>query len=104
MNIHTNDEIKLLWRMGDVALGNQFGSAVLECEVERIDPMDVAKKIVEWCKKNERFPKRKNIRKNNKDEFTQDEIDKSAMKLFHASITYLSVIFFAVGLDALILH
>jgi protoheme IX farnesyltransferase len=36
--------------------------------------------------------------------FTQDEIDKSAMKLFHASITYLSVIFFAVGLDALILH
>jgi protoheme IX farnesyltransferase len=37
-------------------------------------------------------------------EFTQDEIDKSAMKLFHASITYLSVIFFAVGLDALILH
>lgn len=74
MNIHTNDEIKLLWRMGDVALGNQFGSAVLECEVERIDPMDVAKKIVEWCKKNERFPKRKNIRKNNKDEFTQDEI------------------------------
>ena len=34
----------------------------------------------------------------------KDEIDKSAMKLFHASITYLSVIFFAVGLDALILH
>ena len=74
MNIHTNDEIKLIWRMDNVALGEQFGSGVLECEVERIDPMDVAKKIVEWCKKNERFPKRKNIRKNNKDEFTQDEI------------------------------
>ena len=74
MNIHTNDEIKLLWKMGDVMLGEQFGSGVLECEVERIDPMDVAKKIIKWCKKNERFPKRKNIRKNNKDEFTQDEI------------------------------
>jgi superfamily II DNA or RNA helicase/ribosome modulation factor len=74
MNIHTNDEIKLLWRMGDVALGEQFGSGVLECEVERIDPMDVAKKIVGWCKKNERLPKRKNIRKKNKDDFTQDEI------------------------------
>ena len=37
MNIHTNDEIKLLWRMGDVVLGEQFGSGVLECEVERMD-------------------------------------------------------------------
>ena len=37
MNIHTNDEIKLIWKIGDVALGNQFGSAVLECEVERLD-------------------------------------------------------------------
>lgn len=34
----------------------------------------------------------------------QTSIDKFAMKLFHGSITYLSVIFFAVGLDALILH
>lgn len=33
----------------------------------------------------------------------QKETDKSAMKLFHGSITYLSIIFFAVGLDALIL-
>jgi superfamily II DNA or RNA helicase len=37
MNIHTNDEIKLLWRIGDVALGEQFGSGVLECQVERVD-------------------------------------------------------------------
>ena len=37
MNIHTNDEIKLLWKMGDVMLGEQFGSGVLECEVERMD-------------------------------------------------------------------
>ena len=74
MNIHTNDEIKLLWRMGDVVLGEQFGSGVLECQVERIDPMDVAKKILDWCKKNERFPKSKNVRKHNKNEFTQDEI------------------------------
>jgi len=37
MNIHTNDEIKLLWKMGDVMLGEQFGSGVLECEVERMN-------------------------------------------------------------------
>ncbi len=37
LNIHTNDEIKLLWKMGDVVLGEQFGSAVLECQVERTD-------------------------------------------------------------------
>ena len=40
MNIHTNDEIKLLWRMGDVVLGEQFGSAVLECEMERVDTIE----------------------------------------------------------------
>jgi superfamily II DNA or RNA helicase len=40
MNIHTNDEIKLLWRMGDVTLGDQFGSAVLECEVEQMDTVE----------------------------------------------------------------
>ena len=58
MNIHTNDEIKLLWKIGDIALGDQFGSAVLECEVERLDPMDVAKKIVEWSRENDnRLPK-----------------------------------------------
>ncbi len=34
----------------------------------------------------------------------QKMIDKAAMKLFHGSITYLSVIFFAIGLDALILQ
>lgn len=33
-----------------------------------------------------------------------NEIDKLAMKLFHGSISYLAIIFFAVGLDALILH
>ena len=36
-------------------------------------------------------------------EISQEQTDKSAMKLFHGSITYLSIIFFAVGLDALLL-
>jgi superfamily II DNA or RNA helicase len=40
MNIHTNDEIKLLWRMDNVKLGNQFGSGVLECQVERMDTVE----------------------------------------------------------------
>ena len=37
MNIHINDEIKLLWKIGDITLREKFGSGVLECEVERID-------------------------------------------------------------------
>lgn len=55
MNIHTNDEIKLLWRMGDVALGEQFGSGVLECQVERIDPMDIAIGIVERANERKKY-------------------------------------------------
>jgi hypothetical protein len=43
MNIHTNDEIKLLWKIGDVALGEQFGSGVLECQVERLDSAELWK-------------------------------------------------------------
>lgn len=51
MNIHTNDEIKLLWRMGDVALGDQFGTAVLECQVERLDTDENWKeKLIECAK------------------------------------------------------
>jgi superfamily II DNA or RNA helicase len=61
MNIHTNDEIKLLWRMGDVALGEQFGSGVLECEVERVDNDELWKenhmKMCEFMDENGRAPK-----------------------------------------------
>ena len=60
MNIHTNDEIKLLWKMGDVALGEQFGSGVLECEVERLDTVENWKenhhKMCEFIDKNGRVP------------------------------------------------
>jgi len=55
LNIHTNDEIKLLWRMEDVLLGEQFRSAVLECEVERTDPMDVAIGIVERANERKKY-------------------------------------------------
>jgi hypothetical protein len=49
MNIHTNDEIKLLWRMGDVVLGEQFGSGVLECQVERVDNDELWKEKLIEC-------------------------------------------------------
>ena len=55
MSIHTNDEIKLRWKIGDVALGEQFGSAILECEVERIDPMDIAIGIVERANERKKY-------------------------------------------------
>jgi phage pi2 protein 07 len=61
MNIHTNDEIKLLWRMGDVVLGEQFGSGVLECEVERMDNDEVWKenhqKMCEFIDEKGRAPR-----------------------------------------------
>ena len=49
MNIHTNDEIKLTWKMGDVMLGEQFGSGVLECEVERLDTVENWKTTLIEC-------------------------------------------------------
>jgi superfamily II DNA or RNA helicase len=49
MNIHTNDEIKLLWKMGDVAIGEQFGSGVLECKVERLDAIENWKTTLIEC-------------------------------------------------------
>lgn len=61
MNIHTNDEIKLLWRMGDVVLGEQFGSGVLECQVERVDNDELWKenhqKMCEFIDENGRAPR-----------------------------------------------
>ena len=61
MNIHTNDEIKLLWRMGDVILGEQFGSAVLECLVERLDNdenwKETHEKMCEFIDENGRAPR-----------------------------------------------
>ena len=49
LNIHTNDEIKLLWRMEDLALGEQFRSAVLECDVERLDTVENWKEKLIEC-------------------------------------------------------
>ena len=60
MNIHTNDEIKLIWKIGDVMLGEQFGSGVLECEVERMDKdelwMENHQKMCEFIDENGRAP------------------------------------------------
>ena len=60
MNIHTNDEIKLLWRMGDVAIGEQFGSGVMECQVERLDSAERWKenhrKMCEFIYDNRKVP------------------------------------------------
>jgi hypothetical protein len=60
LNIHTNDEIRLLWRMEDVLLGEQFRSAVLECEVERLDTVEMWKenhqKMCEFIDENGRAP------------------------------------------------
>jgi superfamily II DNA or RNA helicase len=65
MNIHTNDEIKLLWRIGDVALGEQFGSGVLECQVERLDTVELWKenhhKMCEFIDEKGRVPNKRSM-------------------------------------------
>jgi superfamily II DNA or RNA helicase len=63
MNIHTNDEIKLIWKMGDVALGDQFGSGVLECQDERLDNdelwMENHQKMCEFIDENGKVPNKR---------------------------------------------
>lgn len=36
LNIHQNDEIKMSWKISDLIINKKFGSAVIECCVEKI--------------------------------------------------------------------
>ncbi len=55
VSFHTNDEIKVLWKItSDIDIMKNMCSCVLECEVEKYDPMEVAIGIVERAKERER--------------------------------------------------
>lgn len=48
MSIHHNSDIEILWGVKEeLDFNNKFCSAVIDCEVVKIDPMEVAMKIVE---------------------------------------------------------
>jgi superfamily II DNA or RNA helicase len=51
-NVHTNPDVKVLWNItSDIALTNDICSCVIDCEVVKYDPMEVAKSIVERAQK-----------------------------------------------------
>jgi superfamily II DNA or RNA helicase len=41
LNMHRNDEIKLLWRISSSEMNGKFGSAVIDCCVEKLDTVEL---------------------------------------------------------------
>jgi len=70
LSIHQNDDIQMLWGVkGELDFSKKFCSVVIECEVVKIDQMELAIGIVERAKAREAngenlFPKYKHKRKN----------------------------------------
>ncbi len=60
MSIHTSSsDIQMLWGVkGALDFSKKICSVVIECEVSKIDPMEVATKIVLFVKKNGRMPRK----------------------------------------------
>jgi superfamily II DNA or RNA helicase/SAM-dependent methyltransferase/ribosome modulation factor len=54
VSFHTNDDIKVLWKISsDIDIMKNMCSCVLDCEVEKYDPIEVAIGIVERAKERE---------------------------------------------------
>jgi hypothetical protein len=45
-SVHTDPDVKVLWRLSDLDLSKTVASAVIDCEVVKYDPMDRAREIV----------------------------------------------------------
>jgi hypothetical protein len=60
LNIHSNDEIKFNWKITDSVMNGKFGSAVIDCCVEKIDNFEKWKmnseKLIEFLNKNGKSP------------------------------------------------
>ena len=53
-NVHTNPDVKVLWGViGDVEIGKEISSCVIDCEVIKYDPMEKAVEIVERARERE---------------------------------------------------
>ena len=61
LTFHKNDEIQMLWRVqGELDFSKKFCTVIIECEVVKVDPMEIAIKIVDFIKnKNEGHKPRK---------------------------------------------
>jgi len=57
-SIHQNDVIQMLWGVkGELDFSKKFCSVVIDCEVVKFDPMEVATKIVAFVKEKGQMPK-----------------------------------------------
>jgi superfamily II DNA or RNA helicase len=69
LNIHSNDEIKLNWKITDSVMNGKFGSAVIDCCVEKFDNFEKWKmkseKILEFYDEKQKKPSK---RSKNQDE------------------------------------
>jgi superfamily II DNA or RNA helicase len=69
LNMHRNDEIKLLWRISSSEMNGKFGSAVIDCCVEKLDTVELWKEkcqdMCDFIDENGRTP---NKRSKNPDE------------------------------------
>jgi hypothetical protein len=63
LNIHSNDEIMLSWKITDSVMNEKFGSAVIDCCVEKFDNFEKWKmkseKLIEFLNKNRKAPSQK---------------------------------------------
>ncbi len=86
VNVHINPDVKVLWNiMGDIDFTKDICSYVIDCEVLKYDPMEVAKDIVERAKERERnggrLIPRGFSKKENRNTFELEEEYKDSRKL-----------------------
>lgn len=55
MSFHENSDIQMIWGVtSELDFSKKFCSVVIDCEVIKIDPMDIAIKIVQWYNENDK--------------------------------------------------
>lgn len=59
MSIHQNEDIQMLWGVkGELDFSKKFCSVVIDCEVVKVDQMELAMKIVAFVKEKGQMPKK----------------------------------------------
>ena len=90
MNIHTNDEVKVLWHVvGDININNTVNNCIIDCEIVRYDPMIVAYGIVERCQERGGEEPRYISKPQNVDEKQEDK-DKTKLGAWSSALRGIS--------------
>jgi hypothetical protein len=82
MKIHQNDEIKLSWKITDSVMNGKFGSAVIDCCVEKLDNFEKWKikseKLIEFLNKNGKSPSQYSKNQDEKNLFSWTKRQKNS--------------------------